>query len=291
MRRFPLLRSLFFVPGNNQRFIEKAKGIPADIICLDLEDSVPNPEKENARKMIRSALEDASNYNGAVFVRTNSPQSGLISEDIRKVVRQGIDGIVIPKVNNKKEMKKILSLVRAQEKKQSIKKPIEVFPSIESAEGVFNTYDIVIQNKRISALVFGIFDLLADMGVEYTKDTSGAADYARAKVALDSHAAGKLAIDGIWQDLEDAEGLKRDCEIAKKFGYSGKSIIHPSQVETANKIFYPTDTEIEWAKQVISSYNDSVKKSRGATKVQGKMIDEVHYKRAKAVVELVEKKN
>lgn len=273
-----LLRSLLFVPGNNSRFLEKAKSLQADIVCFDLEDSVPLVEKKSARNLIKNALKSRSDYHSEIYVRTNSPVSGLIPDDLLDIIQKGVDGIVIPKVNTVNEIKKIEKIMLGLEKKRKLK-PIEIIASIESTEGVVNAYLIASCSKRISALVFGVFDLLNDLGVEYTKKPEGAA-YSRAKIPVDARAAGKYAIDAIWQDLDDVAGLEQDSLVAKNLGYVGKSIIHPNQVDVVHKVFYPTSAEIEWAKKVVSAYDMAKKSKKGATTVDGKMIDEVHYKRA-----------
>lgn len=281
-----LFRSLLFVPGNNSRFLEKAKTIQADIVCFDLEDSIPDPEKANARNLIKNALKSRSQYAPDVYVRTNSPASGKIPDDLEQIIQQGIDGIVIPKVNNSKDLLKIEKIIASLEKKRKLS-PVSLIPSIESAQGVVNAYDIASCSKRISALVFGVFDLLNDMGIEYTKQPDGA-KYARAKVPLDAKAAGVHAIDAIWQDLKDEGGLKDDCITGKNLGYAGKSIIHPDQIPITHEAFMPNKSEIEWAHKVCDVYLESTKKGKGATLVDGKMIDEVHYKRAKALLDLAE---
>ena len=280
-----LFRSLIFVPGNNPRFLEKAKKLEADIVCFDLEDSVPDNEKTKARKLIKSALKSRKSYKSSIFVRTNSPLSGKIPADLKEIVQKGIDGIVIPKVNNIKEMKKIENIISGLEKTRKLK-PIQIIPSIESAEGVVNTYSIASFGKRVSAVVFGVFDLLNDLGVEYTKESEGA-KYSRTKIPVDAHAASVAAIDAIWQDLKDSKGLEKDCKIGKSLGYSGKSIIHPDQIPIVHKLFHPNKSEILWAQKVCKTYLESTKKGKGATTVDGKMIDEVHFKQAKALLELV----
>jgi len=280
-----LFRSLIFVPGNNPRFLEKAKKIQADIVCFDLEDSVPDDQKINARKLIKSALKSKKSYKSTIFVRTNSPSSGKIPSDLKEVIQKGIDGIVIPKVNNIQELKKIEKILSKLEKIQKLK-PIQIIPSIESAQGVVNTYNIASFGKRISAVVFGVFDLLNDIGVEYTKESLGE-KYSRTKIPIDAHAAGVVAIDAIWQDLKDSKGLEKDCKVGKNLGYSGKSIIHPDQISIVHKLFHPNKNEILWAQKVCKIYLESTKKGTGATTIEGKMIDEVHFKQAKALLELV----
>ena len=280
-----LFRSLIFVPGNNPRFLEKAKNLQADIVCFDLEDSVPDNEKSNARKLIKSALKSSKLYKSSIFVRTNSPNSGKIPYDLKEVVQKGIDGIVIPKVNNMKELKKIEKILSGLEKSKKIK-PIQIIPSIESTEGVVNTYNIASFGKRVSAVVFGVFDLLNDLGVEYTKNSEGE-KYSRRKISVDAHAAGVAVIDAIWQDLKDSKGLEKDCKLGKSLGYTGKSIIHPDQISVVHKLFHPNKTEIAWAEKVCKIYLESTKKGKGATTVERKMIDEVHFKQAKALLDLV----
>jgi len=280
-----LFRSLIFVPGNNPRFLEKAKSLSADIVCFDLEDSVPDKEKKKARTLIKNTLKQRKKYSSDVFVRTNSPESGLVEADLKEIVQKGIDGIVIPKVNSAKELKKIEKTISSLEKKRKIK-GIRLMPSIESALGVVNCYEIASSSKRIDALVFGIFDLLNDMGIEYTKGNPRGAKYSRYTVPVAATAAGVVAIDGIWQDLKDKNGFVKDCQVGKSLGYAGKSVIHPDQIKTVHKIFHPSKLEIAWAKKVCSVYKKSTKKGKGATVVDGKMIDEVHYKRAKALLEI-----
>ena len=279
-----LFRSLIFVPGNNPRFLEKAKILSADVICFDLEDSVPDLEKKNARNLIKVALKTRSQYISEIYVRINSPVSGKIQDDLKEIVQKGIDGIVIPKVNNAIELKKIEKTLTLLEKKQKLQ-PIGLIPSIESAEGVANTHEIASASKRISAIVFGVFDFLNDMGIEYTKQPEGA-KFARAKIPIEAKAVGVYALDAIWQDLKDEKGLIEDCKIGKSLGYVGKTIIHPAQILIIHKTFYPNKTELEWAKKVCNTYEKSTKKGKGATTVDGKMIDEVHYKRAKSLLDL-----
>lgn len=281
MKRF--IRSLIFVPGNNSRFLEKAKTLSADIVCFDLEDSVLDSEKKNARKLIKDALKERSQYASDVYVRINSPRSFTFKADLQEIVQKGLDGIVIPKVNNPKELKAIEKIIKLLEKTRKIS-PLSIMPSIESTEGVTKTYEIASASKRISAIIFGVFDLLNEMGIEYSKQAENA-KYAREKIPLEARAAGVDALDAIWQDIQDENGLLEDCKLGKSLGYVGKTIIHPSQITITHEAFRPNKIEIEWAKKVCQAYEISSKHGKGATTVEGKMIDEVHYKRAKTLLE------
>ncbi|MEW6603114.1 MAG: aldolase/citrate lyase family protein, partial [Thermoproteota archaeon] len=184
-----MLRSLIFVPGNSARFVEKAKTLAADIICFDLEDSVPANEKGAARKIIADAISRRQEYGRPLYVRTNSPESGLIADDLKAAVCKGIDGIVIPKVNEAQEIVKIKKQVATLEKRNRTGR-VSMMPSIETARGVVNAHQIASADDRINALVFGVFDFLYDMKLDYDESGESGYSYARAKVPVDARAAG-----------------------------------------------------------------------------------------------------
>jgi citrate lyase subunit beta/citryl-CoA lyase len=269
------------------RFVEKAKTLAADIICFDLEDSVPDNEKDAARRIIaETLLARRQEYSGIVYVRTNSPESGLIPDDLKAVLQEGIDGIVVPKVNDVSEMLEIKKHIVMLEKERKTDK-IALMPSIETARGVVNAYLIASAEERIKALVFGVFDFLYDMRLDYDEHDPLGYSYVRAKIPVDARAAGVHAIDAIWQKIDDIDGLIRDATMARSLGYSGKSIIHPSQIEPVHKVFRPSKDEVEWAKKVVQALGQAMKKGtgRGAIRLEGKMIDVVHYKQAKAILD------
>jgi citrate lyase subunit beta/citryl-CoA lyase len=282
-----MFRSLIFVPGNSIRFVEKAKTLAADIICFDLEDSVPENEKDTARRIIaETLLARRQEYSGHVYVRTNSPESGLVPDDLKAVLQKGIDGIVVPKVNDAYEVLEIKKHIVMLEKERKTDK-IALMPSIETARGVVNAYLIASADERIKALIFGVFDFLYDMRLDYDEHDPVGYSYVRAKIPVDARAAGVHAIDAIWQKIDDIDGLIRDATMARRLGYSGKSIIHPSQIEPVHKIFRPSKNEVEWARKVVQALGEAMKKGtgRGAVRLEGKMIDAVHYKQAKAILD------
>jgi citrate lyase subunit beta/citryl-CoA lyase len=289
-----MFRSLLFVPGNSQKFIEKSKTLDADIICLDLEDSVPPNQKPLAREMIRGALSERKSYHSssALYVRINSVDSGFAVEDLSASVQQGIEGIIVPKVNTEDTIIDTARLVsKLEEERGIVKGHIKLIASIETAQGVLNAYDIAKADGRINALLFGVFDFLYDMHLDYVENNGTGYAYARGKLPVDARAAGALAIDAIWQNVDDTEGLKRDTQYARRLGYSGKSIIHPSQIDPVHKIFVPTKTEIEWAKKVVQSLAPAIENGTatgaGAISLEGRMIDIVHYKLAKSILDLL----
>ncbi|MDW3631001.1 MAG: CoA ester lyase [Nitrososphaeraceae archaeon] len=303
-----MFRTLLFIPGNNKRFLEKSKFLYPDILCFDLEDSVPISEKTIARDMIIEYLSsnkaanpiDINNNNNnanyknkespQIFVRINSFESGLYEQDLEYVICERLAGIVIPKVNSASELEKITEIIANLEKKRNIEKTLRLIPSIESSQGVVNSYDIAKFNERVCSLMFGVFDYLYDMKLDYENEGLEYS-YARAKIPVDARAAGIPALDSIWQKVDDLDGLQRDAKIAKRLGYAGKSIIHPKHIEPVHNVFVPSQNEIEWAKKVVSRLNQIQEKGdkRGAFKIDGRMIDAVHFKQAKLILDFIAK--
>ena len=306
-----MFRTLLFIPGNNKRFLEKSKFLYPDILCFDLEDSVPISEKTIARDMIIESLSSCNkeanlinfnnnnNNNNAnyenkespqIFVRINSFESGLYEQDLEYVICERLAGIVIPKVNSASELEKITEIIANLEKKRNIQKTLRLIPSIESSQGVVNSYDIAKFNERVCSLMFGVFDYLYDMKLDYESEGLEYS-YARAKIPVDARAAGIPALDSIWQKIDDLDGLQRDAKIAKRLGYAGKSIIHPKHIEPVHNVFVPSQNEIEWAKKVVSRLNQIQEKGdkRGAFKIDGRMIDAVHFKQAKLILDFIAK--
>ena len=285
-------RSLIFVPGINPRFVEKAKKLDADIICFDLEDSVLPAEKVTARKLIVEALRQRAQYNLTknVYVRINSPESGISGKDLLSTIQKGLDGIVVPKVNEESELVELSGLITELEQKRRIEKNrIKLMPSIESAKGIVNAYSIARADLRVNALIFGLYDFLHDMHLDYVDNDVTGYSYARMKIPVDARAAGVVAIDAIWQKLDDIAGLRNDAASARRLGYVGKSIIHPTHIEPVHESFKPNRIEIRWATKVVNALGPAMRKGKGSgvVKLDGKMIDAAHYKQAKAILDIV----
>ena len=287
-----MFRSLLFIPGNNERFLKKSIKLQADILCFDLEDSVPSNEKEAARILVARFLASRQGDNDSfIYVRINSFDSGLVDGDLERIVMNGLDGIVLPKIGNSEEVTQIIHKIDAIVSKRKLTSGIRIIPSIETARGVVNANSIASSHKNVTALVFGVFDYLYDMNIDVEYDDFVSYNYARSKIPVDARAAGIDALDGIWQNVNDIDGLIKDAAIAKKLGYSGKTLIHPSHINPVHDIFRPTKKQIEWAKKVLAELQDTFEKGnvRGAKLLEGKMIDAVHYKQAKAVISAAEK--
>ena len=286
-----MFRSLLFIPGNNPRFLEKSKVLKPDILCFDLEDSIPKSDKSNARTLVHSIFQTQFEFKSNVFVRINSlddlPDSSL---DIDMIIHKGLTGIVVPKVNNSVEISKLSEKLSFLESKRNIDNgTIKIIPSIETAKGVVNAHSIAESNDRVIAIVFGIYDFLYDMNIDYFESDESIYRYARSKIPVDSRAAGIDALDGIWQNVEDINGLINDTRISKQLGYTGRTIIHPKHIDPVHDVFRYSTREIEWAKKVIDALSNSFEgdKSRGAVTVEGKMVDAVHFKQARLILDSI----
>jgi len=282
-----MFRSLLFIPGNNERFLKKSTSLHPDILCFDLEDSVPSNEKEAARRLVAAQLASQKEDKlSPIYVRINSVDSGMIDGDLESVIGNELDGIVLPKIGTSKEVMQVIDKIHMIASKRKLTPRIQIIPSIETAKGVVNANSIASAHEDVVALVFGVFDYLYDMDIDTEYDESISYNYARSKIPVDAKAAGIDALDGIWQKVSDLDGLAKDATVAKNLGYSGKTLIHPSHINPVHDIFRPTKKQIEWAKKVLASLQDSVEKGnpKGAILLDGKMIDAVHYKQAKAVL-------
>jgi len=276
-----------FIPGNNDRFLKKSTSLHPDILCYDLEDSVPSNEKEGARRLVGAQLaSQEENKLSPIYVRINSVDSGMIDSDLESILGNKLDGIVLPKIGNSKEVMQVIDKIHIITSKRKLASRIQIIPSIETASGVVNANSIAAAHEDVVALVFGVFDYLYDMDIDSEYDDSISYNYARSKIPVDAKAAGIDALDGIWQKVSDLDGLTMDAKVAKNLGYSGKTLIHPSHINPVHDIFQPTKKQIEWAKKVLASLQDSIEKGnpKGAILLDGKMIDAVHSKQARAVL-------
>lgn len=257
-----LCRTLLFLPASNPRAIEKARSLEADLIILDCEDSVKPEDKAAARE---GALEAASAGFGGrpVAVRINAPATPWYGDDLVALRRSKAEIVVVPKVETHKEAHDVAWLLG---------KP--VLAMIETAVGVLNARSIA---PATLGLVAGTNDLSANLGIPLQVSRTGLTHSLQA-IVLAARATGIAAFDGVFNGLEDEQGLEAQCVEGRAFGFDGKSLIHPNQIATANRIFGPSQDEIEAAERLIAA------SSGGAERFEGKMIEAMHVEQARAVL-------
>ena len=280
------LRSLLFVPGNRPEKIRKAWGLGADCIILDLEDSVPEAEKDAARTIVHQALETAPSKRPFVLVRTNSHSSPHWRHDLEAAVTPALQGIMLPKCDSAKEIASADRVIAALERRRRLKSgSIQFFVLVESARGLLEAPCLVQASTRVAALVLGAEDLCLDMGIDRTKE-GVELDHPRWTVVVCARAYGRLAIDTIYADFNDPQGLLRDAEAAKRLGFSGKLAIHPKQTGLIHAAFTPQENEVTQAREILAAFADAEARGCGAVALNGKMIDKPVVERARRVLAL-----
>ena len=282
------LRSLLFAPGVRPDMLQKAPTYPVDALVPDMEDSVPVEEKERARETVARMLPHLAASGVPVIPRTNSLGTGLLAADAAAVVGPHVAGVTVGKIGSAWEVAQVCAVLEAMERAAGIAAgSVRLLPWIETVQGVANAAEICRASPRIAAVCFGADDYTADMGIPRSADGVELL-HPRSVVAVAARAAGIPALDTPYTDFRDAEGLHRDAALARQMGYRGKFAIHPGQIEAINAAFMPTSQEVEEARRIVSAYEAARAQGRGATSLDGRMIDAPIVLRARNVLALAE---
>ena len=287
-----ILRSMLYVPSNSWRMINSAITEGEDAVILDLEDACPISEKETGRVFARDAAAMINEAKIDFFVRVNSFETGFTEEDLKYVVVEKLDGVVLPKTESKDDINRLDYLLSEAEKKKDLNPgSIAIISLIETPKGVFNVEDIISASDRVIAVSFGAGDysreIGAGMGVTSlsTEEYELMAFYPRCQVALAARALGVMAIDSPYFGyVIDIDGLTAETKKSKLMGFTGKQLTHPRHVAPVNQVFSPSRQEVDFAEQVSKAFEEAKAKGLGATTIGGKMIDYGSYKRATALL-------
>jgi len=283
-----LLRTLLFVPGNQARRLGKARLIPADALILDLEDSVPPSEKDSARKMVAASIDELAASGKDIFVRINSLPTPYAVSDIKAVATKSLRGICLPKSETADDIRRADALLADAEKKSRLEAgSISIMALIETSKGIINAYEIVSASPRIIGAIFGAEDFALEMGIKRTKE-GAEIYYPRTVVAVACHAANVLAIDSVYTDVRDTDGLVRETRAVAQLGFQGKAVIHPDQVGPVNQVFVPSDEEIAQARRVVHTFEAAVAQGQASVSLDGKMVDAPVAERARKVLTLAD---
>ena len=276
-----LRRSRLYLPGNEPKYFISAGLHGPDAIILDLEDSVHHAEKDTARLLVRSALRAVDFGAAERMVRINQLPLGL--QDLDEIIPQSPDLILIPKVETAEQIRQVDAAIASVAKQSRVVRPIWLMPILESALGIENAFAIATASERIAGLTIGLEDYTADLGVVKTPD-GGETLYARARVVNAAHAAHVQAIDSVYGDIADIEGLQRWGEAARAMGFEGMGCLHPSQIEIIHHAFAPSPNELEKAQNIVAAYEDAQAHGLGVVSLGSKMIDAPVVQRALKLV-------
>lgn len=284
-RAIPILRSVLFVPAMVEKYVQRAPDTQADVICLDLEDSVPPAQKEEARAAAAEAVRSLRDHGQTVFVRVNGLETDLLEGDLNAVVRSGLRAIALPKAHGPEVIARAEGHLERLERERGMEPgAVGIMPLVETAEGVLNAQATAKASPRIVALSLGAEDLRADVGLERGEDAYEL-DWPRAQVSHAAAAGGVVAVDTPEPDYGNPERLETDAQRARRLGFRGKYCIHPSQVETVNRVFSPTREEITEANEIVRLLeNEGAARGRGAVAANGRMIDTPMYWQAKRIL-------
>ena len=266
-------RSCLYMPGSNERALEKAKGLAADTLIFDLEDAVRPDAKETARQLVCDAVRSRAYGNREIIVRINGLDTPWGEDDLAAAIAADPDGVLLPKVETAATLKRVAKLI-AQNGGNS---EMPIWAMIETPKGILNVADIAKQAEHmaLSAFVVGTNDLAKEMRVTAQADRSNFM-FALSSIATAALAYGITPIDGVYNSITDTEGLATECEQGIQLGFKGKTLIHPSQLETANALFAPSEEDIAEAQAIVDAFELPENAGRGVITVDGKMVEILH---------------
>ena len=284
-------RSLHFVPGGNEKMMQKSLTLPADGLIVDLEDSVPPELKAATRPIVRRWLETLDFGGRERWVRMNPIFSEYAEGDLEETILGRPDGYMVPKPNTAGDVRKVAAILDRLEQRHGI--PFGstrlLLIATETPEGLLNIKETAAASPRVAAICWGIEDLSAAMGLPRTRDAEGRfldiPRYARVMCAVAASAAGVDALDTVYTDIHDLEGLRRECREAVWMGFAGKTSIHPGQIEVINEVFTPSREEAEEAEALIAAFEEHARQGAGAFAWKGQMMDMPHLTRARKIAE------
>ncbi len=278
-------RALLYMPGDDRRKIEKSVTLGVDSICMDMEDGVAANKKAETRAVIAQAMKDIDFGPTERCIRINSIGSGLEKRDLAAALATNPDAIVVPKIESAEQIKWVSEHMETYELSSNKNiGSIRLLVGVETAKGIMNLRGIAEADKRLEAIIFGGEDFAASIGAVRTKSATELL-YARQATVTACAANDLQALDIVFIDFKDPEGLRAEAEQGAGFGFSGKQIIHPNQVPAVQAAFTPSEEAIEYAKRIVESFESSQKAGKGAYALDGKMIDMPLLKNAQKVLD------
>ena len=274
-------RSCLYVPGANARALEKAKSLQADTFILDLEDAVAPDAKADAREAIRNALGDRAYGVREVVIRVNGLGTEWGKDDARMAASAGVDGVLVPKVTSGDDVRAADRLLDDA----GASSGLGLWAMIETPLAILDIREIAAASAdtRLAGFVLGTNDLAKEYGAVATPDRS-AFMYSLSAALAAARAYRLVAIDGVYNDINNAAGLLAECEQGRVLGFDGKTLIHPAQIETANRVFSPSEAELEHANEVIDAFAHPGNRGKGVISLNGQMVELLHLEQAERMV-------
>jgi citrate lyase subunit beta/citryl-CoA lyase len=272
-------RSVLYMPGSNARALEKARSIAADALILDLEDAVAPDAKELARRQVADAVKAKGFGKREVVIRINALSTAWGVDDLKAAAEAAPDAILVPKVSRAKDLDEVETFLGQAQ--------VAIWAMVETPLAILNIAEIAAAGGRLSCFVMGTNDLIKEFRGVHTPDRLNLAAALGLSVAA-ARAHGLSVIDGVYNDIHDSDGFYNMCKQGRSFGFDGKTLIHPSQVDACNQVFAPSVEEIEAARKIIAAFEKPENKGKGAISLDGRMVELLHAEIARNTVELAD---
>ena len=269
-------RSVLYMPGANERALEKAKTIPADALIFDLEDAVAPDAKPAARDRVCAAAASGEYGLREVTIRVNGLDTEWGADDLRAVAAAGPAAVVVPKISSVAD----LASVEKQLEAGGAPDTTRIWAMLETPSGLLDARAICSSSERLAVLVMGTNDIAKELHAEHVPGRQPLL-FALSTCVLAAREAGKVILDGVYNDIQNAEGFEAECVQGRQMGFDGKTLIHPSQVDPCNRVFAPSDDEVEQARRIIAAFEEAESAGKGVVTVDGRMIENLHVENAR----------
>ena len=276
-------RSVLYMPGANERALEKAKTIPADALILDLEDAVAPDAKPEARDRVCAAASSGEYGLREVTIRVNGLDTQWGADDLRAAAAAGPAAVVVPKINSVDD----IAAVEKQLEAGGAPDTTRIWAMLETPTAIFSAKEIVSSSERLAVLVMGTNDIAKELHAEHVPGRQPLL-HALSTCVLAARYAGKVILDGVYNDIQNAEGFEAECIQGRQMGFDGKTLIHPSQVDPCNTVFAPTESDVEQAGKIIAAFEEAKAAGKGVVTVDGRMIENLHVENARRVLSIHE---
>jgi citrate lyase subunit beta / citryl-CoA lyase len=272
-----LHRSVLYMPASNARALEKAKTLAADAFIFDLEDAVAPEAKDQARTQAVAAIQAGGFGDKHLVIRSNGVGTTWFAADMAAAATSGAHAVLIPKIDSAENVRIVETALAAAPH------TLRVWAMIETPLAIMNLREIASHGGRLACLVAGFADLAKDIG---SRDVAGRTPliHALSAIVMAARAYGLTALDGVYPPFTDLDGCRAEAEQARDFGYDGKTLIHPSQIDIANAVFSPTAAELAQARAIVAAYDEAIAAGKGIAVLNGKMVEVLHAEQARALL-------
>ena len=271
-----ILRSVLYMPGINQKAMDKALNLDCDAVVLDLEDAVEISKKEDSRQLVIRQIENNDYGPRVVVVRVNDLGTKWGEQDVAAVANLPIQAILVPKVSEIRDISRVVDLLNR------LGSELPIWIMVETPLAIININELARQ-PRVTALVMGTSDLVVDLCAEHLEERQNIS-YALQRSIIAARAFGKKILDGVHLDFRDLDSLRNVCRLGKSMGFDGKTLIHPDQIPVANDAFSPSEAELDKAKRVIDAWRSAQTRGSGVVEVDGTLVESLHVEEAKRLI-------